>query len=98
MLEVYARHGNVELFVANFNLGLTRHDHYLHEKNVRDRLVGLVKAGNIKRARQFVDNLPDVTASKLVVGLQLAGIALALLFALALVIGLAVFLWQHFFG
>lgn len=97
-LDLWQEHRDPGVFSIQLESVFVMSEHYLHEKNVRDMLEGLLKKGNVKRARQFVDHLPDTTASRLVVGLQLAGRGLVLLFALALVLGLAIFLWQHFFG
>ena len=97
-LDEFEGHKTVGDFVVAFYLAKVEHDHYLNVENVREFLVTLLEAGNVKRARQFVSHIPDSTASRLVVGLPLVGIGLALLFAVALVIGLAIFLWQHFFG
>ena len=97
-LTVYEKTGDLGIFVYNFRLALIQHDHYLHVDNVREMLVGLLDAGNLKRARQFVSHLPDTTASRPVVAFRLGAAFLVAVFVLALVAALAVFLWQHFFG
>jgi len=72
--------------------------HYIHVENCRHVLLEWVRQGRLERARQFIDHIPDTTASRLVVALQLSVMVGAVLFVLALVAGLAIFLWQHFFG
>jgi hypothetical protein len=97
-LNLWEEHRDVGVFSIQLESVFVMSEHYLHEKNVRANLEELLEKGNVKRARQFVDHLPDTTASRLVVAFQLLLMAGAVLFAVALVIGLAIFLWQHFFG
>jgi len=97
-IDGWEDHGDMERFASQLDAALDFNDYYLHRTNVRDMLLGLLEIGNVRRARQFVDHIPDATASRLVVGLQLAVMGALLLLGVALVVGVAVFLWQHFFG
>ena len=74
------------------------HPNYLNTEGVREQLNILLLANNAARAKKFVSHIPDDTAARWVVASMLAGMAALALGAIALVVGLAIFLFQHFFG
>lgn len=74
------------------------HPNYLNNETVRDSLHKYLLAHNAPRAKKFVDHLPDTTAPPWVVASMMAGMAVLAFGAIALVVGLAIFLFQYFFG
>ena len=74
------------------------HPNYLNNEAVRDSLHKYLLAQKAPRAKKFVDHIPDTTASPWVVASMMAGMAVLALGAIALVVGLAIFLFQYFFG
>lgn len=74
------------------------HPNYVNNKAIHARIHELLLENNPERAKKLVGAIEDVTVSRAVIGVFIAGKGLFYLAAVALVVGLAVFLFQHFVG
>jgi len=97
-LDSYSGLPSISGVLDKIHRAAKEHPNFLNNEGVVALLHKYLVANNAPRAKKLVGHIPDQTAARWVVGLMLAGMAVLSLGGVSLVVGLAIFLFQYFFG